>query len=560
MTRAYTNFANKQNAPTPQSQPIPGREAVMTPNNAGGFGFVLDDWERLNRFLILGSEGGTYYVKEGTLTEQNAQAAIRCIKADGQRVARMAYQINVDNRAPKVDQQLFVMALILKHGDLPAKKAVEMRMPEMLRTGTHVLRFAAMLDGLGGWNRTKRRIIANWFQDCETDKLAYQVLKYQNRDSWRMLDLLRVSHPSAPSLAHAEVYNWIRGKTEGVAVNGVPIWPAALPDVLKFHLEFITRRPEGLDPVTSALRGIDLGLPREALPTEALNNPKVWAAMLPDMPVHALLRNLGNLSKHGVTANGTPGAALAAQKLRDAGALKKARVHPFAVLLAALVYRSGKGIKGSSTWSVTPAIMAALEDAYDAAFTYTVPTGKRILVGVDTSGSMSQMCVGSPISTATAAQAVAITLARLEPNAVVVDFATAVQRIVPVTPRTGIASLQENTSGGGTDVGAPIWWALGEKGRDLSRTWGGSVAAPTVGKQVFDAFTILTDNETWAGSAHPSQLLARYRREVNPAAKLICCSMAANHANIVDSNDPLSLGCAGLDANLPVIVSDFIGR
>jgi 60 kDa SS-A/Ro ribonucleoprotein len=168
------------------------------------------------------------------------------------------------------------------------------------------------------------------------------------------------------------------------------------------------------------------------------------------------------------------------------------------------------------------------------------------------------MCVGSPISTATAAQAVAITLARLEPNAVVVNFDIAVQRVVPVTPRTGIARLRENTQGDGTDVSAPVWWALGVKGsRGL---WRDPDVAPMAGKQVFDAFAILTDDETWAGSAHPSQVLEQYRREVNPAAKLVCCSMAANHANIIDPNDALSLGCAGLDANLPVIVSDFIGR
>lgn len=38
---------------TPQSEAIPGREEDMTKNYAGGFTFKVDDWERLNRFLIL---------------------------------------------------------------------------------------------------------------------------------------------------------------------------------------------------------------------------------------------------------------------------------------------------------------------------------------------------------------------------------------------------------------------------------------------------------------------------------------------------------------------------
>ena len=41
---------------TPQSEPIPGK--AMTPNSAGGDSFAVDDWTRLERFLILGSEGG----------------------------------------------------------------------------------------------------------------------------------------------------------------------------------------------------------------------------------------------------------------------------------------------------------------------------------------------------------------------------------------------------------------------------------------------------------------------------------------------------------------------
>ena len=32
----------------------------MVENNAGGFVFKLDEWKQLERFLILGSEGGTF--------------------------------------------------------------------------------------------------------------------------------------------------------------------------------------------------------------------------------------------------------------------------------------------------------------------------------------------------------------------------------------------------------------------------------------------------------------------------------------------------------------------
>ncbi len=68
---------------TPQSEPIPGSAQVA--NAAGGHAWQLDDWARLDRFLVLGSEGGTYYVGERELTVDNAQVVRRCISADGLR-------------------------------------------------------------------------------------------------------------------------------------------------------------------------------------------------------------------------------------------------------------------------------------------------------------------------------------------------------------------------------------------------------------------------------------------------------------------------------------------
>ena len=79
------HFSTRQ---TPQSQPIPGSNQVQ--NEAGGYSFPVSDWDRLDRFLILGAEGGTYYASERKLTVENAKAVMRCLTADGVRtVARI---------------------------------------------------------------------------------------------------------------------------------------------------------------------------------------------------------------------------------------------------------------------------------------------------------------------------------------------------------------------------------------------------------------------------------------------------------------------------------------
>ena len=91
-------FSRKQ---TPQSQAIPGSNQV--PNSAGGFAWAVDDWTRLERFLILGTEGGSYYASERTLTRENAEAVERCIVADGVRVVERIVAISDAGRAPKND-------------------------------------------------------------------------------------------------------------------------------------------------------------------------------------------------------------------------------------------------------------------------------------------------------------------------------------------------------------------------------------------------------------------------------------------------------------------------
>ena len=63
----------------PQWEPLPGQ----IENSNGGYSWPVDEWTRLRRFLILGSEGGSYYASEWTLTRENADAVERAVRADG---------------------------------------------------------------------------------------------------------------------------------------------------------------------------------------------------------------------------------------------------------------------------------------------------------------------------------------------------------------------------------------------------------------------------------------------------------------------------------------------
>ena len=81
-----------------QTERTPGRTDEVK-NSAGGFVHAVDSWDRLDRFLILGSEGGTYYVNERDLTVANANAVIELIKSDGLRVVNTVVAVSKDGRA-----------------------------------------------------------------------------------------------------------------------------------------------------------------------------------------------------------------------------------------------------------------------------------------------------------------------------------------------------------------------------------------------------------------------------------------------------------------------------
>src|SRR3990167_958957 len=136
-------------------------------NSAGGFVFALDKWARLQRFLILGAEGGTYYVGERELTRDNAKAVLECIKEDGARVVREVVMVSDSGRAPKNDPALFVLAMCAGLGDSNTKSAALAFLPRVARIGTHLFHFAQYVEAFRGWGRTLRRAIGAWYLDKE---------------------------------------------------------------------------------------------------------------------------------------------------------------------------------------------------------------------------------------------------------------------------------------------------------------------------------------------------------------------------------------------------------
>lgn len=541
---AFSFLKHFKTRQTPQSEPIPGSAQVA--NSAGGYSFAVDDWTRLERFLILGSEGGSYYASERALTVENAQAVARCLDADANRALATIVQVSDSGRAPKNEPAVLALAIAAGMGHTAA---VAEALPKVCRTGTHLFAFAEAVEGLRGWGRGLRRAVAGWYEGKTPEALAFQVAKYQQRNGWSHRDLLRLAHPATTDPARQAVYRWAvggrvalgarevtRGRGDKAATASYPNVSAHLPRVLSALDE---ARKADRDTVIRLIR--DDRLPRECIPTEHLNAPEVWEALLAEMPLLAMVRNLAKMTAVGLLAPGSAASRTVCDRLADTAYLRKSRLHPLSILLASATYNRGKGVKGSLTWTPVATVVDALDAAFYEAFAHVEPTGKNVLIGLDVSGSMSMgQVAGTPLSPRDAASALTLVTARTERQYQVLAFC---DKLVPVsiTKSMRLPDLVERTSNlpfGGTDCALPILHAI-EKKLDV------------------DTFVILTDNETWAGTIHPSRALARYRERSGRAARLIVVGMVSNNFTIANPNDAGMLDVVGFDTNAPAVMADF---
>jgi 60 kDa SS-A/Ro ribonucleoprotein len=79
-------------------------------------------------------------------------------------------------------------------------------------------------------------------------------------------------------------------------------------------------------------------------------------------------------------------------------------------------------------------------------------------------------------------------------------------------------------------------------------------------RQEVDTFIVYTDSETWAGPVTVTDALARYRREINPKARMVVVGMASTGFTIADPNDAGSLDVVGFDTAAPQVISEFAQR
>jgi 60 kDa SS-A/Ro ribonucleoprotein len=261
------------------------------------------------------------------------------------------------------------------------------------------------------------------------------------------------------------------------------------------------------------------------------------------MPMTAMIRNLGKMSAIGLLKPMSKASGQGVQALGSAEAIRKARVHPLQMLVALKTYQSGKGFRGSLTWSPVSQIVDALDKGFYTAFGNVESTGLRWQLALDVSGSMQWSAIARMpgITPAVGAGAMAMVTAASEPQHVITAFSHKMVPVKGISPRMRLDNVVRQLASipmGGTDCSLPMLWAMQNK-IDV------------------DVFVVYTDSETWAGRIHPKQALDQYRQKTGIPARLIVVGMLSNGFTIADPKDPGMLDVVGFDTATPNIMAGF---
>lgn len=519
---------------TPQSEPIPGKPQVQ--NSAGGYAFALDPWKRLDRFLILGNAGGTYYTGERELTVENAACISQLLDGDAAAVVARILGVSESVRAPKNEPAVFALAMCACHQNPAVRKTALDVMPRVCRTGTDLFAFCSAVFKMRGKGRQLRNAISRWYTEKLPRDLAYQVTKYQQRNGWSHSDVLALCRTKTADPEVRRVLQFARPQWK---CELDPTMPETDASRLLGAVEQIKSSPTPLA-AASLIRAYKLV--REVVPTQFLKSPEVWEALVESMPLGALVRNLGNLSKCGLLAPLSAWEKQISDRLVDQEAVRESRLHPISLLVGLKTYATGHGMRGSGTWNVCNRVVDALNEAFYLAFQNVERSDKNTLLALDVSGSMSSGDIaGCPLTPREGAAAMALVIARTNPNYHILAFST---QFMPlnISPRDSLQDAIQKTANlpfSGTDCAVPMLYALQSK-------------------LEVDTFVVITDNETWHGAIHPCQALIEYRRKMQrPEAKLAVVGMTATGFSIADPSDAGMMDFVGFDASTPQILREF---
>ena len=518
----------------------------MVPNSCGNEVFRVSEWEFLKRYLMLGSEKGTYYISENKLIEQHIES-LEKILVDPSKHEKLINIIKEHiDQVYKKDYLLNVMARCCAEKKAPElRKVVYSLLQKTCMIPTNLFMFIAAYEKIHmnlhkstGWNKLQKKTIANWYNDKDSKHLIYLLTKYKNREGWTHTDVLRLCHAKNPDSTHDQIYKYVtKGYDDYLLKDNKD------ENILKYISAY-----EKLKITTEPIEAIKIikenGFVREHVPTDLLNNTDVWNELSQNIPMVAMLRNLNKMTSVGVFEKYPETLNKLIDRLTSEETVQKSKVHPLQILISLKMYSRGHGMKGGLSWEPIPKLIAALNVAFKSSFKNVEPTGKKYLLALDVSGSMTgaTVCGIDCMMASEVSCALAMVIASVETNCDIMAFSHTFRKL-DLNPNDSLENNLKKTydsNFGGTDCSLPMTWSMDNNKK-------------------YDAIIVFTDSETNCNKVTPSSALKSYRKQSGTDCKLIVIGMASNNFTLADPEDPFGmLDIAGFSADTPNVINKFL--
>ncbi len=351
------------------------------------------NWMHLERFLLLGSQDGTWSVTRRPLEAGQAPAARACLAEDGPRVVETVVRFVATRNAPSRGPALMVLAMAASPAYACARTnaAALSALAEVAATGGHLLQFVRFAETQRGWGRGLRSAVADWYLRQPIAELARYFAVASHREP------LRNAHPKPASAAQNALFQW--------AVEG-RLGHLATPALLSGELRLIHALEHARAAASEGdmVRFIeDYRLPHSLVPAR-WKTPRVWEALLHSLPYRAMVKHLGEL-----IAPQSAATALLVARLIDRRRIAESRIHPVALLLARRAYQRANG--------AVPCVVEALEEAWQLASM----NAERLPIAVTHDGEEAALAAGAlaALASGSVEAAVSVTAARGETRIVV---------------------------------------------------------------------------------------------------------------------------------------------
>ena len=416
-----------------------GTIGVETVNHQGGTGFLRDEKSELFLAAVSNFMGDTFYESSDDRNDRLVSLTHKVALNDPVWISKFANWLRNEGNMRSVS-----ILVALEAADALIKAGVAGTRPLV----SSVLKRADEPgEALGYWRSVKgsklpaavKRGIADAVVNTYNE---YSLPKYDSDNSaYTFADTIRIVHPKPKDHVQEALFRYaIEKRFDSKAV------PSPWLAKLNLRKELMSRDKDALIKSLSTESGrqliADAGLTWEAVAGKVGLSAEIWEALIPNMGYMALLRNLRNFRKDGVSEKSYKDVL---NKLSDPDQVAKSKQFPFRFLSA---YYANEDHLPTA---------AALEEALNHSLANVPVLKGKSLILVDRSGSMFGYSRDrSKLNDADKAALFGIALALRAENATLVQFGTDSQVVQFRKGDSILPLLKKFKSLGGTNTSAAI--------------------------------------------------------------------------------------------------------